>query len=425
MEGKSCLEGEVCIQGSKNAALPVMAASLLHKGRTVLHNCPRISDVFAMEHILQSLGVRTYWEGHTLSLDCRYIHACAVTAVETEKMRASVLLAGSLLARQGCVQLGYPGGCVIGRRPVDLHLDVFAHMGVSKKEQEGLLCLQASKLYGVRYRFPRISVGATENAVLAAVGAEGVTILENTALEPEVGTLCEFLQHMGAAVYMDGRGTIFVRGGAAFRDTEYTIPPDRIVAGTFLLAGAATRGKVTLLQAPEGQLCSLLSLYRKMGGQYLVSGGTLETDSRGVGKSLPLAETKVYPGFPTDLQPLLLAVCCTLSGRSVIRETIFEDRFRVAEQLNRMGAGILIPEGRAQVCGPAALKGCRVTAPDLRAGAALVVAALCATGVTVIESCEYIERGYEDLYRDISLLGGRIRKEYDCTDETENTGVSG
>lgn len=425
MEGTKCLEGEVCIQGSKNAALPVMAASLLHKGCTVLHHCPRISDVFAMEHILQKLGVRTCWEGHTLSLDCRQIHTCAVTACETEKMRASILLAGSLLGRAGCVQMGYPGGCVIGRRPVDLHLDAFAHMGVLREGNAELLSLWAPQLNGVRHRFPRVSVGATENALLAAIRAEGTTILENTAVEPEIRALCDFLQNMGAELYMDGRGTIYVRGGCTLKDTEYTIPPDRIVAGTFLLAGAATRGKVTLLKAPNGQLDSLLSVYQKMGGQYLVSGGTLETDSRSVRKSLPMTETDVYPGFPTDLQPLLLAVCCTLSGKSIVRETIFEDRFRVAEQLNRMGAHIYTADGTARINGPSVLRGCPVEAPDLRAGAALVVAALCAEGETVIESCEYIERGYENLYRDINLLGGRIRKENDCTDETENTGVSG
>lgn len=425
VEGKTSLAGEVCIQGSKNAVLPVMAASLLHKGCTILHHCPRISDVFAMEHILQTLGVRTNWEGHTLSLDCRHIQTCSVTACEAAKMRASILLAGSLLGREGYVQMGYPGGCVIGRRPIDLHLEVFARMGVQREEESGLLSLQVKRLKGIRHRFARISVGATENALLAAVRAEGTTILENAAREPEISTLCDFLCKMGAQIYSDGRGKICIRGGCTLRDTEYTVPPDRIVAGTFLMAGAATRGKVTLLQAPAEQLDSLLSLYQKMGGQYLVSGGTLRTDSRGVQWALPLTETGVYPGFPTDLQPLLLAVCCTLRGRSIVRETIFEDRFRVVEQLRRMGADIWAKEGKAQICGPSLLRGCSVEAPDLRAGAALVVAALCAEGTTVIESCEYIERGYEDLYRDINLLGGRIRKEKDCTDETEHTGLSG
>lgn len=425
MEGGACLNGEVAVQGSKNTALPIMAASLLHNGCTILHHCPRIADVFVMEQILQGLGVFTCWEGHTLTLDCRQIHSCTIPAEVTEKMRASILLAGSLLGRTGCVCMGYPGGCVIGRRPIDLHLEVFAHMGVCREEGPGMLSLQAKGIQGVMHRFDRISVGATENAILAAVRAKGWTVLENAAREPEIQALCAFLRKMGVNIREDGQGTICIQGGCRLSDTEFTIPPDRIVAGTLLLAGAATRGQVTLLQAPTAQLDSLLSLYQKIGGQYLVSGGTLETDSRGVSWAVPMTETAAYPGFPTDLQPLWLAVCCTLRGESVIRENVFEDRFRVAHMLGTMGAEITVKDSAARVIGPAVLKGCRVTAPDLRAGAALVTAALCAEGKTIIDSCEYIERGYETLYRDINLLGGRIRKENDNIDETEHTEISG
>lgn len=413
MEGKACLEGTVSVQGSKNAALPIMAASVLHKGCTVLHRCPRISDVFAMEHILKGLGACTSWEGHTLTIDCRRLCSGRISAGEAEKMRASILLAGSLLGREGSVVMGYPGGCVIGKRPIDLHLEVFSHMGAVVREGCGALRLTAGRLQGVRHRFAKPSVGATENALLAAVRAEGVTVLENAAREPEIDALCAFLTKMGADIRLNGRGTIRVRGGCALRDTEFTVPPDRIAAGTLLLAGAVTRGRVTLLQAPGEELCSLLSLYQKMGGQYLVRGGTLVTDSRGVCRPLPLAETAVYPGFPTDLQPLLLAVCCTLQGKSRIRENVFEDRFRVAGQLNRMGAGICVTGNTAEVTGPCSLTGAAVAAPDLRAGAALLVAALGAEGTTSIDCCEYIERGYENLYQDINLLGGRIRKEND------------
>ena len=423
MQGKRELQGEVAVQGSKNAALPIMAAALLHKGSTVLHNCPKISDVFVMEQILRQLGVVTHWEGHSLLLDCRQVCGYSIPASETEKMRASVLLAGSLLGRKKCVCMGYPGGCVIGHRPIDLHLEVFTRMGAYKDEDGKQLKITADSLRGIRYRFPKVSVGATENAVLAAVAGEGWTILENAAREPEVTALCSFLKKMGVRIENDGRGTLCILGGCLLSDVEFAIPPDRIVAGTFLLAGAAMRSRITLLQAPSRQLNSLLTLYKKMGGQYLVSGGTLETDSRGVRSALPLTETGVYPGFPTDLQPLLMAVCCTLQGESRIRENVFDNRFRVAEPLKKMGAKIKIRDTYAEIQGPAVLKGCRVKAMDLRAGAALVIAALYAEGETIIDSCEYIERGYETLYQDINLLGGRIRKENDSIDETETTGI--
>ena len=423
MQGKRELQGEVAVQGSKNAALPIMAAALLHKGSTVLHNCPKISDVFVMEQILRQLGVVTHWEGHSLLLDCRQVCGYSIPASETEKMRASVLLAGSLLGRKKYVCMGYPGGCVIGHRPIDLHLEVFTRMGAYKDEDGKQLKITADSLRGIRYRFPKVSVGATENAVLAAVAGEGWTILENAAREPEVTALCSFLKKMGVRIENDGRGTLCILGGCLLSDVEFAIPPDRIVAGTFLLAGAAMRSRITLLQAPSRQLNSLLTLYKKMGGQYLVSGGTLETDSRGVRCALPLTETEVYPGFPTDLQPLLMAVCCTLQGESRIRENVFDNRFRVAEPLKKMGAKIKIRDTYAEVQGPAVLKGCRVKAMDLRAGAALVIAALYAEGETIIDSCEYIERGYETLYQDINLLGGRIRKENDSIDETETTGI--
>ena len=424
IQGGACLQGETVIQGSKNAALPIMAAAVIHKGCTVLHRCPKIADVFVMEGILKKLGAQTSWEGHSLILDCRNIHSFCISSCETEKMRASILLAGSLLTREKRAAMGYPGGCVIGSRPIDVHLEILSRMGVCRRENDGRLMMTADRLHGIRYRFERRSVGATENAVLAAVGAKGWTVLENAACEPEVIALCGFLRKMGVKICADGRGMICIMGGCELSDTEYVIPPDRIAAGTLLMAGAAVRGQVTLCEAPLGQLDSLLALYQKMGGQYLVSGGTLKTDSRGVKWALPLTETASYPGFPTDMQPLLMAVCCTLQGESMIRETIFENRFRTALELRKMGARIRIDRHNAWIEGPSVLKGCRVEASDLRAGAALVIAALCAEGETIIDSCEYIERGYENLYENINLLGGRIRRENDDVDETEITGKS-
>lgn len=408
--GEVRLEGEIPVQGSKNAALPIMAGAVLHKGYTVLHNCPRISDVYNMEQMLKDLGARTRWEGHTLILDCSRICGTAVEEGLSGRMRSSVMLMGSMLGRCGRVQIGYPGGCVIGKRPIDYHLALFADMGAAVERKGQQLVLSCGGLEGVRHRFPRPSVGATENGVLAAVRASGPVVLENCAREPEIGYLCAFLRCMGADIEGAGTDRIRIAGDSRLHDVEYTVPADRIAAGTLVLAGAITRGRVALAEAPRRELDELLKVYEKMGGQFSWNGGTLLTDSRQVRNNVGEVVTDVYPGFPTDLQSPLMAVCCTLEGESRIRETIFEDRFRAAGQLARMGARIQTAGNEAIVKGPAQLTGCMVRAQDLRGGAALVVAGLAARGETVVECQEYIERGYESFYEEINLLGGRIVK---------------
>lgn len=410
VDGNVCLRGEIPVQGSKNAALPIMAGAVLHKGYTILHNCPRISDVYNMEQMLKNLGAKTQWEGHTLILDCSRICETAVEDGLSGRMRSSVMLMGSMLGRCGRVQIGYPGGCVIGERPIDYHLELFAGMGVSIDRRGRQLVLSCRRLGGALHRFPRPSVGATENGILAAVCAREPVILENCAREPEIRYLCAFLRCMGAEIEGDGTDRISIAGNSCLHDGEYTIPADRIAAGTLVLSGAATRGQVALAGAPRGDLDELLKVYEKMGGQFSWNSGTLLTDSRLVKNNVGEVVTAVYPGFPTDLQSPLMAVCCTLDGESRIRETIFEDRFRVAGQLARMGACIRTAGNEAVVRGPAHLTGCTVRAQDLRGGAALVVAGLAAQGQTVIECQEYIERGYESFYEEINLLGGRIVK---------------
>lgn len=408
--GEVCLKGEIPVQGSKNAALPIMAGAILHRGYTVLHNCPRISDVYNMEQMLKDFGAGTRWEGHTLILDCSQICGTAVKEGLCGRMRSSVMLMGSMLGRCGRVQIGYPGGCVIGKRPIDYHLKLFTDMGAAIERKGRQLVLSCKELKGVRHRFPRPSVGATENGILAAVYAREPVILENCAREPEIRHLCAFLRCMGADIEGDGTGSICIAGNSRLHDGEYTIPADRIAAGTLVLSGAVTRGQVSLVGAPREELDELLKVYEKMGGQFSWNGGTLLTDSRRVRNNVGEVTTAVHPGFPTDLQSPLMAVCCTLEGVSRIRETIFEDRFRVAGQLSRMGARIRIMDNEAMVEGPVRLTGCAVRAQDLRGGAALVVAGLAARGQTVVECQEYIERGYESFYEEINLLGGRIVK---------------
>lgn len=411
IKGGSPLYGSVSIQGSKNAALPMMAASLLHRGVSVLKGCPQISDVFCMEQILSQLGAVTWWEGHDLYMDCTNADKTEVPAVYTRKMRSSVVLLGAMLGRnkKGC--LGYPGGCVIGERPIDLHLYALRELGADIEEGEVSICASARKLLGAQVSFGKRSVGATEQGILGAVLAEGKTCLKNCAKEPEIMWLCRYLRNMGAKISGEGEDCINITGVGELKSGNMRVPPDRIVAGTYLCACAATRGKIVLSNPPEGELDAFLEVYSKIGGQYKAKSGKLIADGSRVGFPLDFLETEAYPGFPTDLQSPLLAVLATLPGKSHIREKIFEDRFKVAAQLGKMGADIIVRGKDAWVQGSSKLKGCTVFAEELRGGAALMVAALAAEGETEIQGYSYICRGYEHICRDIALLGGTIIKD--------------
>lgn len=412
IEGGIPLNGRIRIQGSKNAALPVMAAALLHEGVCVLEGCPRIADVFCMEKILQSLGVRTSWEGSRLTLDCSRVEGFRVPAGFAEQMRSSIMLMGSMLGRMGSLEIAYPGGCTIGQRPINWHLEALRRMGAEIWEEGDSLKAACRRLRGTAIRLPFPSVGATENALLAAVRAEGVTELCGCAREPEIGHLCRFLERLGVRVEGAGSSCIRIFGGAKLRDAVFAIPPDRIAAGTYLLAGAATRGRVALERAPAEEMGAILSVYEKMGGQYCVKDGTLETDNALLRLPVSWVRTESYPGFPTDMQSALLAALCTVPGRSVICETIFEDRYKIVPELRRMGADITLAGRKAFIRGGRRLKGAAVTARELRGGAALALAALAAEGVTEISGWHFVERGYEDLLEGLQALGGRILKEH-------------
>lgn len=387
----------------------MMAAALLHDGVTVLHGCPRIADVYAMEKILVSLGAKTQWNGHTLTLDCKKITGTGIGGRYAESMRSSVILMGSMLSRMKKVQIVYPGGCVIGKRPIDLHLRVFQAMGaVIEEKEEGLLASCPERMFGAQVEFPLSSVGATENGLLAAVKAKGVTTLKNCAAEPEIYHLCRFLQAMGAEIRGIGTRELQIRGVQALRNVEYTVPPDRIVAGTYLLAAAATRGNIELVRAPLEEMEAVLQVYEKMGGQWESNGGKLRADARNIRNPVSWIQTECYPGFPTDMQSILTAVLLTVPGESRIREQIFEDRYKIVPQLEKMGARIRVSGREAVIWGGYALHGARMEAQELRGGAALVVAGLAAQGKTVIRNSHFIERGYENIERDLSALGGRI-----------------
>ena len=409
--GGSPLHGSIRIQGSKNAALPMMAAALLYPGISILRGCPRIADVLCMEKILQTLGAKTWWQEHDLYLDCTEIEKSVIPGFYTEKMRSSVILLGVLTGRLGKASMGYPGGCVIGKRPVDLHLYALQKFGVRIDEKKDFLQASCEKMRGAEIFFRGSSVGATEQAVLSAVSADGTTRIHNCAKEPEIIWLCRFLKKMGAEIKGEGSGEILVRGGGRLKGGDMQVPPDRIVAGTYICAAAATRGKIEIQNPPEGELGAFLEVYRKMGGQCHQVGGKLIVNGKNAGFPLELLETDVYPGFPTDLQSPAMAVLATIPGVSRIREKIFEDRYKLASWLCYMGAKIEIRDGIAVIHGGYPLKGCTVEAEELRGGAALVIAALAAEGVTRIRGCSFIERGYEHICEDLTALGGLLIKD--------------
>ncbi len=405
IRGGSPVCGEVCIQGSKNAALPILSAAVLHRGITVLKNCPKIIDVTYMLEILKGFGCRVSMEGDALVIDASVVECSEVPKQYARQMRSSIMLLGSLLGRTGNAFVPYPGGCVIGERPIDLHLRALRQMGASVEETEEGLRAVCKKPRGSRVRLPFPSVGATENVILLAVLAEGTTILENAAREPEIAELCRFLKGMGARIRGEGGSSIVITGVSRLHDTEFSIVSDRIVAGTYLLLTAAAGGEVFLKNAPLGQLEAVRTVLASMGLEdrsfpdgLLVRGSGRLRGQKGIC-------TEPYPGFPTDLQSPLMAVLSLAKGESEIEEKIFEARFKIVEELVRMGADIRIDGTRARIRGVEVLHGTDLTARELRGGAALVLAAAAAEGSSRIFQYHYIERGYENIIRDLQKLG--------------------
>lgn len=408
--GGTPLHGSITLQGSKNAALPLMAASILHPGRTTLHHVPAIRDVDVMIEILENIGCTVQKDNGTLIIDAAKAEHFEVAASLGERMRSTIILLGSMLGRAGRAKMPFPGGCIIGMRPIDIHITSLGKMGAVFEEKDGMLCAETDGLCGTRIhlRFP--SVGATENVILAAVYARGRTRIENCAKEPEIAELCRFLRKKGAKIEGEGTCCILVEGVSHLRDSTYTLMPDRIVAGTYLFAAAATRGEICLEGMRPSDMESVLDVLGRMGAVYENREDGFYLDGRKAINPLPVVCTETYPGFPTDLQSQLLATLCVARGRSVIRECIFEERFRIAPWLNRMGADVTTDGREAVIEGKAHLSGQMVKAQELRGGAALVIAALMAQGITRVYGSAFIERGYEDLAGDLRKLGAVISK---------------
>lgn len=408
IRGGAPLRGEVAVQGSKNAALPIMAACVLVHGVTVLQNCPAISDVSCMCRLLRSIGVGVERCGDVLTLDASRITSCRLPEEDVVRMRSSVILTGAMLGRCGEIHLHSPGGCVIGDRPIDWHIQALQKLGAEFEEEGCLVTARSRGLCGSRIVLPFPSVGATENVILAAVLAGGTTELWGCAMEPEIMALCAFLNGAGARIAVAGPGHIRIVGVKDLRESVYCVEPDRIVAGTYLIGVLAAGGCVFLRGAPAGQMEAVTALAGRMGARLTRTGEGLWVERTGRLCAPDYVETGVYPAFPTDLQSPLLVPLCQAEGRSCVAERIFNGRLAAAEELNRLGASIRV-EGRcARMEGGSRLHGGTVTAGELRGGAALVLAGLCASGTTEVHDRGFIGRGYADIVRDLKCLGADI-----------------
>lgn len=409
IEGGRALHGSVAVSGSKNAALPILLSALLTDETCVIEGVPELRDIRTTVALLEFLGKRVERKGDAIVIHPRRPLKLDAPYDLVKQMRASVLVAGPLLARFHRVRVPLPGGCAIGMRPIDLHLFGFERLGAKVSQRGGDIQLRASgRLKGARipFRFP--SVGATENVLMAAVLASGTTVIENAAHEPEIVDLAVFLRKMGAQIEGEGTSRIRVRGVARLSGATHRVIPDRIEAGTFLIACAAAGGSIRLTGAEPRHLSALLALLKKAGCKVAADGPVIELAAPKRVRAIDVA-TKPYPGFPTDLQAPWMALMALARGDSNIHERIFEKRFLHAAELARMGAHLLVEERRVLIKG-GKLSGAPVMASDLRAGAALIVAALAARGRTVIERVYHVDRGYERVEDKLRGLGARIER---------------
>ena len=401
------LSGSISCSGSKNAALPILASTILTHGKSVLHNIPNLSDTSHMLSILSDLGGICERCGDSVSIDFSLCRDFCAPYEHVSKFRGSFLLAAPLLSRMGKARISMPGGCPIGNRPIDLHLKGFVAMGAEMENGHGFVDLSAKKLYGAKIYLDFPSVGATENLIMAAVLADGETVIENAAAEPEIADLADFLNSQGAKISGAGSDTVTIEGVRELSPKNYTIISDRIEAGTFMSAFAITGGCGTICNVNPIHLKPVTAKLSEMGIKVFEEDTSVTVDATGTLSSANI-KTLPFPGFPTDMQAQFSALMCRAQGTGIIVETVFENRFLHIGELNRMGADIKI-DGRSSVIeGPKHLSGAKVSAFDLRGGAALVLAGLSASGETEISGVEHIERGYENLPEKLSALGADI-----------------
>ncbi len=409
VKGGKRLEGEINLQGAKNSVLPVLAATLLCDEKCVIHNCPHISDVETSAKILNALGCVCERQDEALVIDPK--NSCLYEIPEDlmREMRSSVVFLGAILGKMGKAVISSPGGCELGPRPIDLHLSALEKMGITINEEHGLLFCEAKDgIKGTEIALGFPSVGATENIILAAVKAKGLTVIHNAAKEPEISDLADFLNSAGARIYGGGSDTVYIHGVDKLSGTEHSIIPDRIVAATYLSGAALTGGDIVLKGAMPSHMTSILSVFRDTGCEITACKKALRIKGRQKLMRVPTVRSLVYPGFPTDAGPLIIAMLCKAEGTSVFVENIFENRFRYIDELKRLGAKIEIQGKTAVITGVKSLSGAPCKCTDLRGGAALVTAGLFAKGETLISEIGHIERGYDKIVNNFKLLGADI-----------------
>lgn len=410
IDGGLPMQGEISVQGAKNAVLPILAASLLAKGECVIHNCPQLRDVEKTVIILKRLGCEVKKEQNTIIVDSSMMTDCRIDEKLMREMRSSIIFLGAILAICGRAEVGLPGGCFIGLRPIDLHIKALRKMGAEITETHGYLNCECRSLHGTDIHLDFPSVGATENVMLAAVMAEGTTVITNSAREPEIADLASFLNMLGARIKGAGSSVIEIEGVKKLSGTEYTIMSDRIAAQTYLCAAMITEGEVYLKNAVPSHMQAGLSALAEMGGKIKTENNGIYIKHGGKLNGIHIIKTMPYPGFPTDAQSPFMALSTVADGTSVFVENIFENRFRHVEELIRMGADIKTEGRSAVIRGVSRLDGANVEAYELRGGAALVLAALAAEGISTISGIEYIDRGYDDIEGNLSRCGLKIRR---------------
>jgi UDP-N-acetylglucosamine 1-carboxyvinyltransferase len=420
IEGGRPLSGAISIHGAKNAALPILAASLMASGVHTLRNVPDLLDIQTMLHILRGLGCEARLQGDTVTLNTGTADSFHVPDDLMRQMRSSIFLMGPLLARFGCVHVSQPGGCAIGERKIDLHLKGLEALGAHIEETPNAIICAADRLRGADIVLDIPSVGATENIMMAAVLAEGRTTIMNAAREPEIQDLQNFLNAMGADVIGAGTDTITIRGVGELHTASYRIIPDRIVAGTVMVAAAATRGSVRLENVNPAHLASITHALKRAGVQITAGDDIITISCAGRPRAVERIVTAPYPAFPTDLQAQVMVLLALADGPSIMKETIFEGRFKHVDELSRMGADIRVDLNSAFIRGVPRLYGATVEATDLRAGAALVIAGLAAQGTTVVEQIHHIDRGYDRIETMLNRLGANIRRVAPVPTETPN-----
>ncbi|EGL19743.1 MULTISPECIES: UDP-N-acetylglucosamine 1-carboxyvinyltransferase [Paenibacillus] len=422
IEGGIPLSGAVRIQGAKNAALPILAASIMASGTHTLRNVPKLLDIEVMLGILRSLGCSAEHKEDAVVLDTTGLNSTHVPEELMKQMRSSIFLMGPLLSRFGTVQVYQPGGCAIGERKIDLHLRGLQALGVTIEETGSTIICTAEDLKGADITLDFPSVGATENIMMAAVLADGITTISNAAREPEIQDLQNFLNAMGADIIGAGTDTITIRGVRSLHACTYRIIPDRIVAGTFMVAAAATKGSVTLEGVCPQHLNAAIHVLRRAGVQITVHDDIINVHAPTRPRAVERIVTAPHPSFPTDLQSQVMVLLSLADGISIMKETIFESRFKHVDELTRMGADIRVDFNSAFIRGVPRLYGATVEATDLRAGAALVIAGLAAHGTTVVEQIHHVDRGYDRIEEMLTRLGARIRRQAPVPDQAPVTG---